>query len=98
MTVVKRKGRATKQCAEAYCLVLSLSWNDIVANGGKMSTKQQEELLKVKAAEWVPELRTAYAHCLKVNVEPATILSEIDNDSGEQMIRKAKAINHPLYK
>ena len=34
-TVVKRKGRATKHCAEAYCLVLSLSWNDIVVNGGK---------------------------------------------------------------
>ena len=33
-TVVKRKGRATKHCAEA-CLVLSLSWNDIVVNGGK---------------------------------------------------------------
>ena len=57
LTVVKRKGRATKQFAEAYCFVLSLSWNDIVVNGGKMSTKQQEELIKVKAAEWVPELR-----------------------------------------
>ena len=59
-----------------------------------MSSKQQEELPKVKAAEWVPELRTAYTHCLKVNVEQATILSEIDNDGGEQMIRKAKAIIH----
>ena len=93
-TVVKRKGRATKHCAEAYCLVLSLSWNVIVVNGGKMSTKQQEELIKVKATQWVPELRTAYAHSLKVNVEPATILAEIDSDSGEQMIRKAKAIIH----
>lgn len=93
-TIVKRKGRATKHCAEAYCLVLSLSWNDIVVNGGKMSTKQQEELVKVKATQWVPELRTAYAHSLKVNVEPATILAEIDSDSGEQMIRKAKAIIH----
>ena len=56
-TAAKRKSRPTKQCAEAYCFILSLSWNDIVVNGGKMSTKQQEELIKVKAAQWVPELR-----------------------------------------
>ena len=90
----KRKGRATKQNAEAYCLVLSLAWNDIVVNGGKMSAKQQEELIKVKAAQWLPELRTSYAHTLKVSADPAAILSEIDSDSGEQMIRKAKSIVH----
>ena len=93
-TVVKRKGRATKQFAEAYCFVLSLSWNDIVVNGGKMSTKQQEELIKVKAAQWVPELRKTYAHCFKVSCELEAILTEIDSDNGEQMIRKAKAIIH----
>ena len=93
-TLVKRKGRATKQFAEAYCLVLSLSWNDIVANGGKMSTKQQEELIKVKAAQWVPELRKTYSHCFKVSCEPEAVLTEIDSDNGEQMIRKAKSIIH----
>jgi hypothetical protein len=56
----KKKGRATKQNAEAHCLVLSLAWNDIVVNGGKMPTKQQEELIKVKAAQWLPELKTSY--------------------------------------
>lgn len=90
----KRKGRATKQNAEAYCLVLSLAWNDIVINGGKISAKQQEELIKVKAAQWLPELRTSYAHTQKVSADPASILSEIDNDSGEGMIRKAKSIVH----
>ena len=94
LTVVKRKGRATKQFAEAYCFVLSFSWNDIVVNGGKMSTKQQEELIKVKAAEWVPELRKTYAHCFKVSCEPEAVLTEIDSDNGEQMIRKAKSIIH----
>ena len=93
-TAAKRKSRPTKQCAEAYCFIPSLSWNDIVINGGKMSTKQQEELIKVKAAQWVPELRKTYAHCFKVNCEPETILAEIDIDSGEQMIRKAKAVIH----
>jgi hypothetical protein len=90
----KRKGRATKQNAEASCLVLSLAWNDIVVNGGKMSTKQQEELIKVKAAQWLPELKPSYAHTLEVCVDQASILSEIDNDSGEGMIRKAKSIVH----
>ena len=59
-----------------------------------MSTKQQEELMKVKAAQWVSELRKTYAHCFKVHCEPKTILAEIDIDSGEQMIRKAKSIIH----
>ena len=90
----KRKGRATKQNAEADCLVLSLAWNDIVVNGGKMSAKQQEELIKVKAAQWLPELKTSYAHTLKVCADQASILSEIDKDSGEGMIRKAKSIVH----
>ena len=67
MTVVKRKGRAKKLCAEAYCLVLYLSLKDIVVNRGKMSTKQQEELIKVKATQCVPELRTTYARYLKVD-------------------------------
>jgi hypothetical protein len=90
----KRKGRATKQNAEASCLVLSLAWNDIVVNGGKMSTKQQEEFIKVKAAQWLPELKPSYAHMLEVCVDQASIRSEIDNDSGEGMIRKAKSIVH----
>ena len=47
----KRKGRATKQNAEAYCLVLSLAWNDIVVSGDEMSAKQQEESIKVKEAQ-----------------------------------------------
>lgn len=93
-TVVKRKSRTTKQCAEAYCFILSLTWNDIVVNGGKMSTKQQEELIKVNAVQWVPELRKTYAHCFKVSCEPDIILAEINIDSGEQMIRKAKAVIH----
>ena len=59
-----------------------------------MSAKQQEELIKVKAAEWLPELATSYAHTLKVSADPAAIQSEIDNDSGEQMIRKAKGVVH----
>jgi hypothetical protein len=54
-----------------------------------MSAKQQEELIKVKAAQWLPELRTSYAHTQKLSSDPASILSEIDNDSGEGMIRKA---------
>ena len=53
-TTAKRKGCATKASAEAYCLVLALTWNDIVTNGGKMSAKQQEEAIKVKAASWAP--------------------------------------------
>jgi hypothetical protein len=93
----KRKGRATKQNPEAHCLVLFLARNDIVVNGGKMSTKQQEELLKVKAAQCLPELKTFYAHTLKVCADQASILSEIDNDSGEGMMRKAKSIVHYVH-
>ena len=48
-TAAKRKSMPTIQCAEVYCFILSLSWNDVVVNGGKMSNKQQEELIKVKA-------------------------------------------------
>ena len=47
-----------------------------------MLAKQQEELIKVKAAQWLPELRTSYAHTLKVSADdlrPMTCLGFIFN-------------------
>lgn len=57
-----KKGQVTKNVGEAFTVTLQLAWNDIVVNGGKMSTSQLEGVFKVKAADWVPIVLDQYKH------------------------------------
>jgi hypothetical protein len=60
--MTERMSRATKNVAEGYTVLLLLAWNDITTNGGKMSVPQQEQVMKVKASDWIKELKTSYNH------------------------------------
>lgn len=90
-----RKSRATKGVTEAYYFILSLAWNDIVINGGKLSVKQQEESIKLKSSQWAEALHREFPHVpLKPEVTASILNIEINMDSGNGMIRKAKEMIH----
>lgn len=90
-----RKSRATKGVTEAYYFILSLAWNDIVTNGGKLNVKQQEESMKLKSCEWAESLHREFPHVpLKPEVTSSILNIEINMDSGNGMIRKAKEMVH----
>ena len=42
-----KKSRVTEDVGEAFTVILLLAWNDIVVNGGKMSTTQLEGVFEV---------------------------------------------------
>lgn len=86
-----RKGRASKGVTEAYYFILALAWNDMVSSGVKMVIQEQEETMKVKSAEWADALFIEYPHVpLKSDVTPQILHEELNADSGNGMIRKAK--------
>jgi hypothetical protein len=90
-----RKSRATKGVTEAYYFILSLAWNDIVTNGGKLSVRQQEESIKLKSCQWADTLHSEFPHVpLKPEVTSSILNIEINMDSGNGMIRKAKEMIH----
>jgi hypothetical protein len=90
-----RKSRSTKGVTEAYYFILSLAWNDIVTNGGKLSVKQQEDSIKAKSCQWADILHREFPHVpLKPEVTSSILNIEISMDSGNGMIRKAKEMIH----
>jgi hypothetical protein len=90
-----RKSRSTKGVTEAYYFILSLAWNDIVTNGGKLSVRQQEESIKIKCRQWADALHREFPHVpLKPEVTSSILNIEISMDSGNGMIRKAKEMIH----
>jgi hypothetical protein len=92
-------GRSSKEDCEAYAVLLVLALNDLTTNGGKMSVKQLEETIKIRAADFIPLLKTHYSH---IAITPAgynSLASQVENDKGSSMIRKAKeyvcfVVNH----
>ena len=42
-----KKSRVMKDVGEAFTVILLLAWNDILVNGGKMSTTQLEGVFEV---------------------------------------------------
>ena len=82
--------RGTKNVNEIYTVLLLLAWNDIVTNGGKMSTPQQEEVMKVKASDWIKVMFESYNHIPLKDVAKEILEAQITKDNGNAMIRKAK--------
>ena len=62
VVMTERMIRGTKSVNEIYTVLLLLAWNDIATNGGKMSTPQQEEVMKVKASDWIKVMFESYNH------------------------------------
>ena len=90
-----RKSRSTKGVTEAYYFILSLAWNDIVTNGGKLTVRQQEESIKIKCRQWADALHREFPQVpLKPEVTSSILNIEISMDSGNGMIRKAKEMIH----
>ena len=84
--------RGTRDEIDGYQVLLAVTLNDLTTNGGKMSLKQQEEVFKVRALDWIPILSTNYSH---VPLSIATIASlhiQVENDRGANMLRKAKEL------
>lgn len=85
-----RMSRATRALGETYTLLLLLTWNDIVTNGGKQSVHQIEQSIKVRAIDWVRELFESYTYIPIKDASSASLTSQIEKDTGVQMVRKAK--------
>ena len=84
--------RINRDECEAYCVLLLLAWNDLVTNGGKMSSTEQEQSIKVRADDFIKILKSHYPH---IPITPAAYekLSEtVKADKGTGMIRKAKEV------
>ena len=81
---------ATKSVNEIYTVLLLLAWNDIATNGGKMSTPQQDEVMKVKASDRVKVVFESYNHIPLKDVTKEILEAQITKDNGNAMIRKAK--------
>ena len=90
VVMTERINRGTKNVNEIYTVLLLLAWNDIVKNGGKMSTPQQEEVMKVKASDWIKVMFESYNHIPLKDVTKEILEAQITKDNGNAMIRKAK--------
>ena len=85
-----RMSRATRALGETYTLLLLLTWNDIVTNGGKQSVHQIEQSIKVRAIDWVRELFERYTYIPIKDASSVSLTNQIEKDTGVQMVRKAK--------
>ena len=90
VVMTERMNRGTRNVNEIYTVLLLLAWNDIVTNGGKMSTPQQEEVMKVKASDWIKVMFESYNHIPLKDVTKEILEAQITKDNGNAMIRKAK--------
>ena len=54
--VASRMSRATRGLNESYIVLLLLTWNDTMTNGGKQLVTQLEQTMKVRAANWIKKL------------------------------------------
>ena len=79
-----RMSRATRALGETYTLLLLLTWNDIVTNGGKQSVHQIEQSIKVRAIDWVRELFESYTYIPIKDASSASLTSQIEKDTGVQ--------------
>ena len=78
--MTERMNRGTRNVNEIYTVLLLLAWNDIVTNGGKMSTPQQEEVMKVKASDWIKDMFESYNPLKDVTKE--ILEAQITKDNG----------------
>ena len=85
-----KKSQVTKDVGEAFTVILLLAWNDVVVNGGKMSTSQLEGVFKVKAADWLPIVLDQFKHIPIKETSASVYLSQVNADSGAGLIRKVK--------
>ena len=90
VVMTEHMNRGTKNVNEIYTVLLLLAWNDIVTDGGKMSTPQQEEVMKVKASDWIKVMFESYNHIPLKDVTKEILEAQITKGYGNAMIRKAK--------
>ena len=88
--MTERVSRATNTLTEGYTVLLLLAWNNISTNGRKMSVPQQEEVMKVKASDWIKIISESYNHIPLKDDTREVLEAQITKDKGNAMIRKAK--------
>ena len=59
-------------------------------NSAQMSVAQQEEVMKVKASDWIKIIFESYNHIALQDVTREVLEAQITEDNGNAMIRKAK--------